>query len=213
MKKKSLSEKTCSNNNSQKVFTNIYKKGIWGKNENGRNYSGIGSTIRNTSFYIIFMEHFIRSNNIRSVLDVGCGDWSFSKYMDWKGISYLGVDVVKSIVIRNKKEFSQNNIKFSHIDAVNSDLPPADLMICKDVLQHLSYQDIKLFLKQITKFKYCLITNDIDPKSQSNNSDITTGGYRPLDLTKKPFNLNGIKIFTYRSNLLKQVLLLENTSL
>ncbi|NDE82676.1 MAG: hypothetical protein EB051_03570, partial [Chlamydiia bacterium] len=43
------------------------------------------------------------------------------------------------------------------------------------------------------------------------NKDINRGGYRQLDLTRKPFRLSGEKIFQYVSEShTKQVLLVEN---
>ena len=54
---------------------------------------------------------------------------------------------------------------------------------------------------QINKFKHCLITNDVDVKTETSiNKNIETGGYRTLDLTKEPFHVNGNKVLTYVSD-------------
>lgn len=84
-------------------------------------------------------------------------------------------------------------------------MPCADLLICKDVFQHLSHENIQTFLTQCKKFKYCLITNDINP---GNNNDIADGDWRALDLTKAPFFVSGIKIFTYNGAPQKEVFLI-----
>ena len=55
------------------VFDEIYDKDLW---EGG---SGGGSTIANTVAYRAMLEGFLRDKKISSVLDVGCGDWQFSK--------------------------------------------------------------------------------------------------------------------------------------
>jgi hypothetical protein len=90
-------------------------------------------------------------------------------------------------------------------------LPKADLLICKDVLQHLPYEDIQKIIKQFDKFKYCIVINDVDPvKLTCENVDIPRGHYRCLDLTKPPFSLIGRKVLVYASgNETKQLLLIK----
>ena len=41
---------------------------------------------------------------IKSVCDIGCGDWQFSQYIDFKGFKYTGIDCVKSVIDENKKK-------------------------------------------------------------------------------------------------------------
>ena len=118
--------------------------------------------MENTKEYIAYIEKFMKDHNIKSVIDAGCGDWEFSKYMDWSGVNYIGYDVVGSVIEENKKTFSLNNVKFVHENFLLSDLPSADLFICKHVFQHLRNSDIIKFSPQLKKFKYCLITNEVD---------------------------------------------------
>ena len=197
---------------SEETFTEIYKKKIWGTNEKGEPSSGGGSTLKATEEYRKFLQEFFKTYHVRSLVDVGCGDWEFSKAIDWGSIYYIGYDVVNTIVNKNRELYSNSHTYFIEGDGLTMDLVPADVLICKDVLQHLSTEDIKHFLKQIHKFKYCLITNDIDPKTGTSlNLPVATGQYRPIDLTQPPFNIKGIKIFTYHagSNTIKQVLLIS----
>ena len=157
-----------------------------------------------------FLQDFLKHNEIKSVVDVGCGDWSFSQYIDWKNISYIGYDVVKSVIERNIKKYSDPSCLFVHANALTVDLPSADLLICKDVLQHISNENVLNFLKQIGKFKYCLITNDTDFDTETSlNSDTEAGGYRTLDLTKEPFGVKGVKALSYiaHGSVKKQILL------
>jgi len=198
---------------SEAVFTEIYRKKAWGRDEMGEGSSGTGSNCAHAKEYIQFLQQFLNQFSIRSVVDVGCGDWGLSKYIQWNGISYLGYDVVKHIVQKNQKVFSSSSIQFIHADALYVDLPLADLLICKDVLQHLPNDDIFLFLSQIHKFKHCLITNDVDSATlTSKNYPIPyRGGYRHLDLTKPPFDVAGSKVLTYKSDVwIKQILHIKN---
>lgn len=194
------------------TFTSIYNNGRWGKNKSGEGTSGSGSSLATTEGYRAFLQHFFTELNIHSVVDVGCGDWEFSQTINWDGIDYTGFDVVKFVIEKNKMKFSKQNIRFIHSDVLQTKLPKADLLICKDVLQHLTNKDILSFIPQLSNFKYCLITNDVHPQSlTSNNPTIPRGGYRPIDLTQPPFNLAGYKILTYvAAEVTKQVLLIVN---
>ena len=191
-----IAEKTA-----EQAFTEIYDKAIWGHGPDGKGFSGSGSSVKNAKIYMQFLQKFLKDNNIKSVVDVGCGDWTFSQYIDWSGINYIGYDVVKSVIEMNKRRFSGQNFQFIMGDALNTNLPAADLLICKDVLQHLPNSDILLFLKQCSKFKHCLITNDCDPKTgTSSNRDISfRGDCRPIDLIQAPFFVKGFKVLSYNS--------------
>ena len=194
----------------EKVFTDIYQQGVWGHHPDGSGSSGGGSSLEATKTYRTFLQKFLSDHNIKSVVDVGCGDWQFSRTINWGNTHYLGYDVVLPIIEKNRSKYSAPNIHFLHGDAINTDLPGADLLICKDVLQHLSNEDILQFIQQLPKFKYCLITNDIDPLTRSsNNSSIPSGGSRRIDLTQPPFSLQGAKVLTYScGGDTKQVLLI-----
>jgi SAM-dependent methyltransferase len=183
------------------IFTNIYNCALWGKNAEGEGFSGEGSLLPNALEYMDFLQKFIKSNNIKTVLDLGCGDWEFSRHIDWTGIEYTGYDIVKSVVEKNVKKFSTSSIRFEHSNILSSKLPQADLVVCKDVLQHFSNEDILLLIQKISKYRYCLMTNSTTPGSfTARNEDIPVGNFRPIDLTKAPFFLIGEKILTYRSH-------------
>jgi SAM-dependent methyltransferase len=200
------------NQDAEEIFTYIYDNGIWGRNAEGKGFSGGGSLVENAQTYMNFLQEFLKANEIKTVVDVGCGDWTFSQNICWEGIQYTGYDVVRKVIDENIKKFSNSSIKFIQGDLTHLDLPNADLLICKDVLQHLPHQNIFHLLQQAYKYKYCLITNDVDPHSfSSQNNSIQQGEYRTLDLTKAPFNVAGIKVLTYRSDTnFKQVLLIVN---
>ncbi len=197
----------------QSVFSHVYEQRLWGVNEDHTPSSGWGSLPQFVIPYKQFLVDFMRENQIHSIVDVGCGDWIFSRQIDWSSIQYTGVDVVADVIERNLFQFSAPNITFLHGDLLHMDLPEADLLVCKDVLQHLTNADIHLFLTKLKKFKYCLITNDFFTDAEMvgpENRDIPyRGPHRPLDLTKPPFNVAGIKVLTYPIGAhAKQVLLI-----
>src|SRR5258706_10371576 len=182
----------------QQVFADIYRHAIWGRNDQGAGNSGPGSTIHSTPIYRTFLQQFLKDCDIRSVVDAGCGDWEFSQAIDWSGIDYKGFDIVESVIAQDKQKFAKPNIQFFAGNVVELDLPPADLLICKHVLQHLPTRDVQRFLAQLPKYRHVLLTNSVSVKSMSAvNGDIVVGSYRPLDPTAPPFNVPGMKVLTY----------------
>ena len=58
----------------QEIFTDIYKNNTWG-GAPGTFYSGDGTHSSNAKIYIDNISDFIKKHHIRSVLDIGCGDF------------------------------------------------------------------------------------------------------------------------------------------
>ena len=137
----------------------------WGVNEEGKAFSGTSSLVKNTEEYRSFLQTFLAKHQIESVVDLGCGDWEFSHLIDWSGIDYIGYDVVAPVIERNIETFSAPRISFVHANFMAEEIPSADLMICKNVLQHFSNKDILKFLPLTKKFKYCLISNRLSSNS------------------------------------------------
>jgi hypothetical protein len=170
------------------VFDEIYKTHYWG------NGSGSGSSPEATLPYREFLGRFLLENRIRSVVDLGCGDWQFSKLIDWSGIEYHGFDAAESVIERNGAAYGSDNVTFSVMKSYDL-IPAADLLIIKDVLQHLSNQEvIRIIQTLIPRFKLTLVTNCVPPirtslhRSSMFNQPIKTGDFRFLDLRRPPFD-------------------------
>lgn len=190
--------------NHKEIFNNIYQFNAWGKG------SGPGSIYENCKVYVQYLQNFLKHNNIKSVCDVGCGDWQFSKHIDWKGIDYTGIDV-SNIILENTKKYSTDNVKFLELNAIEDGIPDAELLIMKDVIQHWSNDDIVKFLPKLFNYKYCLITNGFpnDLLSQL-NQNTNTGNFRPVDLSQSPFNVEGIYVYWFFANEFKKIFLITN---
>ena len=175
----------------KEVFSKIYKEGLW------QGGSGDGSKIENVREYVDVLQKYIDKPEINTVIDLGCGDWQFSKFLDLSSVLYLGVDVVDSVIDSNIELYSASNIDFISRDIITYELPQVDLIICKDVLQHLSNRDvISVLIKIIKSSKFALITNDFNSESTS-NIDIENGDYRYLDLTLSPFFLDVVTVLEF----------------
>ena len=175
----------------EEVFSKIYKEDLWGDG------SGAGSKVENVTEYVVVLQEYINKPEVKTVIDLGCGDWQFSKFLDLSSVSYLGVDVVESLIESNSNLYSSPNVKFLNHDITTYEIPEVDLIICKDVLQHLCNKDVNTVVKKIAKSsKFCLITNDY-VSTQVFNSDIKNGSYRPLDLRLNPFYLDTRTVLEY----------------
>lgn len=187
----------------QEVFSEIYQNGVWGRNGQGQGISGMGSVPENAVPYLDMLQKFIAEHQIRSVVDVGCGDWELSKVLNWGSIEYYGYDAAEAVIQNNKVKYGTPRIHFQCCDAIHTDLPKADLLICKDVLQHLPNSYIHDFIAKLGNYKFCLITNDIAYEKgfrKHTNKDIPMGSGRCVNLAKKPFLVKGTSFYKYLSD-------------
>jgi SAM-dependent methyltransferase len=174
------------------TFNRIYAEGSWGKDATGKGTSGTGSTLEITREYRAFIEDFIRKQGVKSVVDAGSGDWTFSSAIDWGDASYLGVDIASDVIEAVRRKHGKGRIRFQ-VGDITDDLPAADLLISKDVLQHLSNELVHTFIENNLrkgKYKWVILTNDRTGPRQ--NLDIQPGGHRPIDLAAPPFEVKGL---------------------
>lgn len=158
------------------IFTTIYNNSFWGNNINSeyKGSSGPGSSINyNEKEYIPFLKNFIRENNIKTVVDLGCGDFicGFLIYNNLD-IFYTGYDAYEKVIDYNSKCYNSYKYNFHHLDIFNNkeEIISGDLCILKDVLQHWEINYIYKFLDYLTinkKFKYILIINDYNQIDES----------------------------------------------
>ena len=123
------------------------------------------------------------------------------RHFDFVGIDYLGIDIVDHVILKNQQLYESVNIKFksqSIIDYVGN--VNFDLILCKDVLQHLSQTNV-LKILNIKNYKYALYTNDF---SGNVNNDVEDGTYSPIDLLKHPYNINCECVFEWQSCFFKK---------
>lgn len=175
------------------VFKTIYDRNVWGGG------SGAGSNPNVAREYMNFLQAFVLNNGVRSVVDIGCGDWQFSQFINWgMNTSYLGIDVVPSVITSNQQRFGgRANVSFVCANPLDGscEVPGGELLLIKDVLQHLSNENVIKLLALVRKFKYALITNAYAPV----NDDCQNGDTRPLDIRAEPFNVsNAAIVFAFR---------------
>lgn len=180
------------------VFTRVYETGLWGKDEQGNGTSGSGSTLENATEYIVFLNKFIQRNQIKTVVDIGCGDWEVMKHVDLSGVEYIGVDVVPSIIQRNIEKYASSHVHFIVADCIQDPLPKADLLLCKDVFNHLPNDLVFKVIDRFRNYRHILVTTDVEAATlTSGNGNIVLGDWRSIDLSAPPFFQKGKKVLIY----------------
>lgn len=179
--------------NGFQTFSSWYRKGGQG--------SGPGSAPGYTSRYRAFLETFIREKEIGGIVDYGCGDWQFSKLVDWGLVAYTGLEIDQDLVNRLQADYGNERRRFLCVDADNPEIHEIhkyNLLITKDVMQHLTNSDI-LRLERLfsEKASHILWVNDMDKDPSKNNADILRGDYRKLDLRLPPFQFNVEILFEF----------------
>lgn len=172
----------------------IYKYNLWFSNESR---SGPGSEIQNTKVITRILPNIINKYNIKTVLDIPCGDMNFMYHIIKKipNINYKGMDIVNILINNNKKKYKNYNFEVG--DIITSNLGENDLIIVKDLFIHFSNNNIKKALNNIKKSrsKYLLVNNSNFNKKY--NTDIFFGKNnilsRDVNFMIDPWNLHIIE--------------------
>jgi len=181
------------------VFESIYQEGIWGGRADGEHfYSGSGS--REPAIvepYVTAVSRYLDGLGQRlAVVEIGCGDFFVGSQLIDFCDRYIACDIVSPLIERNRQAFSDPRLSFEVIDAVKEPLPGGDVLIIRQVLQHLSNDDIAQIVGKFAAYRYVLVTEHLPSAvSFTPNLDKPTGFDTRLNclsgvvLTAEPFNL------------------------
>jgi hypothetical protein len=175
-------------NDLTEVFSDIYRNGIWIEHEGQDSLSGAGSVVSATDGLGIQLSGFLKSIDCRRLVDIGCGDFNWMRHVGGD-FEYLGIDIVPSVIEANNAAYAGERRRFICMDATQQPIEPwGDVLICREVLFHLSLGSARRLLANIKAagFKYVLLTSDT---SIWFNSDIRNGDFRRINLSRSPFNL------------------------
>lgn len=173
----------------------VYEQKLWG--DNGTDfYSGEGShkpEIVNP--YVEVVRSFLTSfEKPLIVCDLGCGDFNIGKSFVKHAKKYIAVDIVETLIIRNKEKFTAENLEFHCLDIAKDNLPAGDCALVRQVLQHLSNKEVQQILEKLQAFKYVILTEHLPEGTFIPNKDIISGqGIRlkkqsGIDILTSPFN-------------------------
>lgn len=172
------------NNDLSSAFRTIYENNEWS------NGSGPGSFASLNNDLFGYMSGVLEREGVRSIADVGCGDFQLFRDFDFASRSYLGLDVVEDLVAKNAKTYGKEGVLFQAMPESLANLPVADLYILKDVLIHLSnVESARLLVHILSKCRYAIIVNNTAVLPSDYNREVAIGGFRPVDVSLAPFNL------------------------
>lgn len=117
-----------------KLFPGAYR--YWNNRYVSGGNSGSGSRGESLRQKCRMINTFIQAHEIKSILDLGCGDGAVAACLDVN--SYLGVDVSSYIVEKNSQAFSNDSKKqFRELTGFSVENNSFDLAISLDVIFHI----------------------------------------------------------------------------
>jgi SAM-dependent methyltransferase len=153
------------------TFRDIYRTKKWGDNGTPF-YSGAGSHGPASEQYCAVVTKFIRDNQIQSVVDLGCGDFAIgNRIVEGTRVRYTGIDVVPELIEYHQRTVRNARASFQCADITKDPAPAADLCLVRQVLQHLSNDEIMKVLTNLRKFPWVLISEDVLRHPRSFNRD------------------------------------------
>jgi hypothetical protein len=166
-------------------FERIVRTNLWGATTTA---SGVGSEIAAAAAVREALPDLLRRLGVRSLLDAPCGDaaWITDCIRD---LDYTGVDIVSSLIAANTLRAQRGEIagRFLTADITRDPLPRADLVLCRDCLVHLSFDNIQ---RAVTQFRASgarwLLTTTF-PEWRI-NADCEDGDWRALNMQCAPFD-------------------------
>ena len=148
----------------EKIFTQMYDGTLtWGSDESA---SGPGSNLSATSHFRSNLEFLLRNLPIKTICDVPCGDFNFMREIEFGEVKYIGCDIVKPLIEVNKEKYANKYREFLHVYIIDDTCPDADLVFCKDLIIHISNNNVKKLVNNIknTRAKYFMSTTAFLPK-------------------------------------------------
>tara|TARA_R110000850_G_scaffold10555_4_gene37520 strand:+ start:388 stop:1026 length:639 start_codon:yes stop_codon:yes gene_type:complete len=167
-------------------FTGIFENNGWGSIESK---SGKGSELQFTNTLREELPHLFKKYNIKSILDIPCGDFNWMKNTQLKSIKYKGADIIDKLIIQNKLNYP--GIQFEVLDIIKDKLPNVDLVFVRDCLVHLSDNNIFKALDNIQRSgsRYLLSTSFT---KYTFNPNIQEGKWKSINLMIEPYFLKPI---------------------
>jgi hypothetical protein len=148
--------------------------------------SGPGSCLARTHALRRDLPALLRELDIQSLLDAPCGDFVWMQHVVDAVRDYTGVDIVPELVAQNRERHGSARRRFACADLTRDPLPRADLILCRDLLVHLTFAEARRVLDNFRRSgaRYLLATTF--PAHPDNRELDDT--WRTLDLTRPPFS-------------------------
>ncbi len=166
------------------IFTYIYRHRLWGGAEGDGYRSGSGSLPERSWAYEDFVVALAERAGIRSILDIGCGDFQVSQRILDRldpAVRYLGVDVVPDLIRHNQARYGSARVSFA-IPRAGEPYPGADLVTIRQVLQHNDNRGVAEILERAGHAgRWLVIAEHVPIAPKTPNLDIRTGHETRID--------------------------------
>lgn len=193
-----LEERQNASRTPGEVFSRVYKNHRWGGS--GADFcSGNGSADESiVRPYVDRIGNFLKTLPQKPVVvDLGCGDFTVGSHFMPHCLKYIAIDVVQDLVDHLERTQNRENVSFHCLDIVDAPLPDGDICLIRQVLQHLSNDEVIKVLSKIGKYPTVFITEhypDDNPAIVFNKDKVHGSGIRLCDnsgvyLDKAPFNV------------------------
>ena len=187
------------------LFTNTYNNDSWNMGS-GESKSGLGSSLYFTINFRRELVELIKKHNIKKIFDCSCGDWNWMKTIKDSLPTYIGNDVVESMIKDNMEKYGSDNISFVCNDMLSQlkiyNDRELDLVICRHTLEHLGTDysvEVVNEIKRVSKFALITSSKDSDKQNIDFNMDGASG--RMVNLSKEPYINNlGEPIYRFFDN-------------
>jgi hypothetical protein len=154
----------------ERTFERIYARNYWG-GDSGEFSSGSGSADAITSSYVDVVRNFVRERGVRSIADLGCGDFRVGGQLLSEGVDYVGVDIVRPLIEHNQRSFAGPRVRFEQLNLIEQEGPAAELGLLRQVLQHLSNAEIARVLENCRHYRYLIVTEHLPVAGGTPNLD------------------------------------------
>lgn len=167
-----------------KRFARIHEMNLWGA-ETSR--SGLGSELDAVKALAAVLPSLCEKLEVKTLVDAPCGDGDWIASLPLGHERYIGLDIVPNLISHLSRRFSKETRREYRVADLTEQAPPtADLILCRDCLVHLSFENIGRVVSGFKNSgsKWLLTTHFTDQKK---NIDIVDGDWRPLNFCKAPF--------------------------
>jgi hypothetical protein len=185
----------------QGIFTKIYSERLWGHSgrPEHRFWSGSGSHVDAiVRPYLSAVTAFLAALGDKpDVVDLGCGDFAVGAQLRPHCAGYVACDIVAPLIEHNRDHFRSLEVDFRLLNIAADPLPHGGVAMIRQVLQHLSNDEILGVVRQVEqRFRYLVLTEhlpaapDFPPNlDKPTGRDIRMTLGSGIVLTAAPFNL------------------------
>lgn len=166
-------------------FTEIYRKNIW---QGKHSKSGTGSNLAQTEVIRREIPKLLEEFGVEVFIDAPCGDFFWMNTVELNVRRYIGIDIVDDLIAQNNKKYANEQREFLCRDIINDKLPPSDLILSRDCLVHLTFEQALKAIKNFKKngIKYLLCTTFVN---RNKNDELAHKfAWRTLNMQLPPFN-------------------------